>query len=126
LYYRKLVPFVYNQGPFGIFGAVKGIGFAVAGLFRPIVREPVSPSGLRLWAVKTTALACENLMLALRAKGYDSCPMEGMDSSRVRKILGLPARSTSIVMVIGAGQRKPEGVYGPQIRFDEKLFLHEH
>ena len=35
---------------------------------------------MAVWAHKSTALACENLMLSLRAYGYDSCPMEGMDS----------------------------------------------
>ena len=54
---------------------------------------------MKIWAHKTTALACENFMLAMRAAGYDTCPMEGMDSKRVKKILGLKQKEY-ITMVI--------------------------
>lgn len=94
------------------------------GLSRPVPRGPTSYSELRLWAEKTTALACENLMLAFRAAGYDSCPMEGFDEVRVKKVLGLP-RKASIVMVISAGTRDKNAVYGPRVRFDQKQFIFE-
>lgn len=123
-YYRKLVPMVYSVGPFGAFARLRGLAMWVIGLRRAIPREPSSPADMTTWAVKSTALACENLMLALRAKGWDSCPMEGVDSSRAKKILGLP-RSAAIVMVVAAGRRSSKGVYGPRIRFDRSLFVHE-
>ena len=87
-YYEKLVPFVYSQGICGIFGLIKKILFAVVGVFRVVPREPTSLSDMKIWAVKSTALACENLMLAFRAYGYDTCPMEGIDSLRVKKLNG--------------------------------------
>ena len=123
-YYKKLVPLAYTIGPFGILGLFKKIAMFFIGLKRAVPREPTSISDMKIWSIKSTALACENLMLAFRASGYDTCPMEGMDSKRVRKLLSL-ARDASVVMVISAGRRKPEGVYGPQIRFDSKLFIHE-
>ena len=61
-------------------------------------------------------------MLSLRAYGYDSCPMEGYDSKRIKKILNLP-KDAVVVMVISAGKRAVGGVYGPRIRFDENRFL---
>lgn len=78
-----------------------------------------------MWAVKSTALACENLILSLRAQGFDSCAMEGFDSVRVKKLLGLPRRGAEIVMVVGAGAGKPEGFYGPRIRFDKQFYAFE-
>ena len=78
-----------------------------------------------VWASKTVALACQNFMIAMRASGFDTCPMEGFDAVRVTKLLNLP-RDARIVMVISAGQRAPNGVYGPQIRFDDSLFIKEH
>ena len=122
-YYEKLAPFNYAQGPFGTFGFVKRILFSVMGLFRPVPRFPVSQSGMKLWATKSTALACENLMLALSAHGFDSCPLEGFDEVRVRKILGLP-RGRSVVMIVAAGKRSDDGVYGSQFRFDSDRFVH--
>ena len=121
-YYSKIVPFVYTQGFFSAAGLVKRLVYFVKGLGGPIIREPVSRSHLRLWAVKSTALAAENLMLSLRAYGFDSCPMEGLDSKVVKKLLGL-AGDASVVMVISAGKRAPEGIYGQRIRFDPERFI---
>lgn len=121
-YYSQIVPFVYTQGPLSILGFLKRILFFIKGLSSPIVREPVQKSHLRLWAVKSTALAAENLMLSLRAYGFDSCPMEGYDSKRIKKLLGL-GRNATVVMVISAGKRAPGGIYGERIRFDSKRFI---
>ena len=57
-------------------------------------------------------------------KGFDSCPLEGFDSRRVKKILGLPHRAV-VVMAVAAGKRDPERVYGPRLRFDRELFIRE-
>ncbi len=46
-----------------------------------------TPADAKLWASKTTALACENMVLAFRAHGFDSCMMEGFDEPMVREIL---------------------------------------
>ncbi|HOR92628.1 MAG TPA: nitroreductase family protein [Spirochaetota bacterium] len=121
-YYKKLVPFVYNQGLFGIWGLIKRILFFIRGLKTPVIHEPVSHCHMKIWAVKSTALACQNLMLSLRAYGYDSCPMEGYDSKLIKKILQLPDDAV-VVMVISAGKRAIGGIYGPRIRYDENRFL---
>ncbi len=121
-YYSQIVPFVYTQGPLSVLGFFKHILFFLKGLNSPIVREPVQKSHMRLWAVKSTALAAENLMLSLRAYGFDSCPMEGYDSKRIKKLLGLK-RNASVVMVISAGKRAPGGIYGERIRFDSNKFI---
>ena len=60
----------------------------------------------------------------MRAYGFDTCPMEGFDSKRLKKILKIP-RKAQICMVIGAGRRDSKGVYGKQFRFDSKLFIKE-
>jgi nitroreductase len=121
-YYEKLVPVVYNQGPFGIFGPFKRIIMSIVGLFRPTPREPKSLADMRVWAHKSTALACENIMLGFSAFGYDTCPMEGHDSARVKEILDLGSDS-EICMVISAGKRAKNGVYGPRIRFPKEQFF---
>jgi nitroreductase len=123
-YYRKLVPIVYTVGPLGVLARLRGLAMFAVGFFKPVPREPSSRSELRTWAVKSTALACENIMLAFRARGWDSCPMEGMDSRRIKKLLGLPGDAT-VVMVISAGKRSRKGVYGPRLRFDRSLFIKE-
>lgn len=122
-YYEKIVPFVYAAGFLSILAPVKWLIYTVMGLFKPIVREPLGKSDLRLWAAKTTALACENFMLSITASGYDTCPMEGLDSKRVKKLLGLPSSSV-VVMAISVGKRKDEGIWGERIRFPSEQFIH--
>jgi nitroreductase len=69
---------------------------------------------------KSTALAAQNFMVSMAAQGYDTCPMEGFDSKRIKRTLNLPS-AAQISMVIGCGIRKPEGVYGKRFRipFDQ-------
>ena len=121
-YYGKIVPMAYTLGPLGVLGILKRALYFFIGLGRPMLREPVTKAHLRIWAVKSTALAAENIMLSFRAEGYDTCPMEGYDSKRIRKLLGL-RRGALVVMVIAAGRRAPGGVYGPRIRFDPSRFI---
>jgi nitroreductase len=121
-YYSKLVPFVYTVGWFNIFTPFKWIFNTVAGIFRVVPRDPISSFGMNTWAVKSTTLACENLMLAFRAHGYDTCPMEGFDSWKVKSALNLPCKA-EIAMIISAGRRAEGGVYGPRIRFPREQFV---
>lgn len=124
LYYEKLAPMAYSQGPLGVLGLLKKIAVFFIGLRKVIPREPTSRAQMVTWAHKSTALACENLMLAFSAHGYDSCPMEGFDSVRVRKLLKLP-RDASVCMIVSAGKRAPQGIYGPRIRFPREQFVTE-
>jgi len=60
--------------------------------------------------------------MALRAYGYDSCPMEGMDSSRIKKLLKLNYNS-EICMVISVGKRAKNGIYGKRFRLNSAKFI---
>lgn len=122
-YYARFAKVFYGQGPLGLMGVGKKLASRVTGLFRPVPRGPFSEADMKLWAVKSTALAAENLMLALRAHGFDSCPMEGFDEVRVRRLLALPDEA-SVVMVLGAGRRADDGVYYPRLRFPREHFVY--
>ncbi len=124
MYYENLVPLMYGQGFLGIKGLFKRVAFFFRGLSTPTPRGPVSHADMRVWAHKTTALACENFMLAMRAHGYDTCPMEGFDEVKIKRIIDLP-KDAEVTMVISAGKRAKDGVYGPRVRFDRELFIKE-
>lgn len=112
-YYGKLIPFTYADF-FGVFGMIKYIMMSITGIFRPIYRQ-VRKSDIRVVAHKSAALAAQNFMTSMAAINYDTCPMEGFDSCRVKNILGLPF-GAEINMIISCGVRKPEGVYGDRFR----------
>ncbi len=121
-YYGRVALFYYAQGPLDSWGMVKKGIAAVTGLFKAVPRGPFTEADMRVWAAKSVALAAENLMLGLRAHGFDSCPMEGFDEARVRRLLDLP-RDAFVVMVLGAGERAKDGVYYPRLRFDRNRFI---
>ena len=114
-----------KQGVFGWCTPFKWILTRWRGTFKPYPREPIGKWGMRIWAHKSTALACAHFMLAMRAHGFDTCPMEGLDSARVKRILGLP-KEALVTMVISAGKRAEGGVYGPRLRFNREHFVHTH
>ena len=124
-YYQVGTRLAYGLGPARLNGAGKWAFHALTSPVRPSPSSPYNAAELKLWAVKTTALACENLMLAFRAAGYDTCPMEGYDERRVRKIVGLKGAHAHLVMVISAGKRAPNGVYGPRLRLPREQFISE-
>jgi nitroreductase len=113
-YYSKLMPMLYNNDVLGIRGTIKKLVAWFIGLRRPMVRE-VSGTDIRIVAHKSAALAAQTFMLSMVAEGHDTCPVEGFDSKRVKRLLNLPRRA-EINMVITCGKRIPEGIYGPRFR----------
>lgn len=121
--YYTYIPLNYKTGYLNAIGNFKKVTFKVARTFdKQMPVTAFTPADAKLWAAKTTALACENLVLALRAYGFDSCMMEGFDEPLVCKTLGLNTKEFPI-MVIGAGERAEDGVFFPQYRFDRDLFI---
>lgn len=120
-YYGKLMPFIYG---YKWLSPLKWLAVNLAGLFRPMVRGVATGRDRRETCVKSTALACENFMLAIAAQGFDTCPMEGFDEVRVRRILDV-ACSETIVMVISVGERAADAVIDPQYRIPRNLTVRE-
>lgn len=120
-YYQKIIPALYFDF-LGIIGMIKFVVFQVIGIFKPIYRQ-ARQSDMRIVAHKSAGLAAQNFMISMAAINYDTCPMEGFDSLRIKKILHLPA-SAEINMILGCGVRDENGVYGERFRipFEETYF----
>lgn len=115
LYYGKLIPFFYARC-----WALRWLISRSIGLFRPMQRE-VTETDMRIVAHKSCALAAPTFMLAMEEQGLDTCPMEGLDSRRVKRILKLP-RSAEINMIVACGIRDGnKGIWGERFRlpFDD-------
>jgi len=126
-YYHQIIPFAYFHDRFGISGLIKRIIYIflnIVGYFKPIPRGPIYKHQLFETVSKTTALACQNFMMALVAEGFDSCPMEGFDEKRVKKILDLNWQC-HVVMIFGIGEAEKDGIYGDRFRIDDELVIKE-
>ena len=120
-YYTKAMPLIYKDF-LGILGFSKYIFAYIIGIFKVMYRQ-LRSSDTRIVAHKSAALASQNFMISMSGFGYDTCPMEGFDSLKLKKLLKLNKKS-EINMVIGCGIRSKEGVYGERFRipFEEVYF----
>lgn len=123
-YYTKVVTADFLRGPINAISVVKWGATQVARRVKGPIKSPYYTfEDVKNWATNNTALAAENLMLALRAHGFDSCPMGGFDEPAMKKLLNI-GEDHHIVMMIGAGERSDKGIYHSQFRFDQKQFVH--
>ena len=70
-------------------------------------------------AMRSCGIAAQTLMLAAKALGYDSCPMDGFDYDAVGDLINLPDdHVVAMFVVIGKGV-KPAWPRGGQLCLDE-------
>ena len=122
-YYSKLMPLAYRSDFFGFFTFVRRSISFFMGLTKPFFRLG-GKADQRITVHKSCALAAQTFMLSIASEGFESCPMEGFDSKRVKKALHLPA-GAEINMIIAVGKGTEEGVWGPRNRvpYNEVVFV---
>jgi len=113
MYYGYVMPILYIRF-LGILGFFRKIVVNIIGIFRTITYQ-VSENDMRVVVHKTCALAAQTFMLAMASESYDTCPMEGLDSRKVKSILKLPY-GVQINMIVSCGIRDEKGVWGERMR----------
>lgn len=104
-YYKRIVPFLYGRF-FGLMGLFRKVFVQLGGLFAPMPRQ-VSEADNDVILHKSCALVAQTFMLAMSEEGYDTCPIEGFDSWRVKRALGLPY-VVQISMIVSCGVRRAD------------------
>ncbi|GAG08445.1 unnamed protein product, partial [marine sediment metagenome] len=70
-------------------------------------------------AIRSCGIAAQTLILAAKAMGYDSCPMDGFDFPAVAQLIRLPADHI-VVMLVAIGRAKQKArPRGGQLPLDE-------
>jgi nitroreductase len=118
------MPLVYSNDPFGLLTVVRRTLSFFMGLTRPFFRLSGKASQ-RIVTHKSCALAAQTFMLSISAEGFHTCPMEGFDEKRVKRLLKLPRRA-EINMIISVGLGTPEGVWGERNRVPYNEVVIEH
>jgi nitroreductase len=58
--------------------------------------------------MRSCGIAAQTIMLAAKAMGYDSCPMDGFDFDAVGKLINLPEDHViTMLVVVGKGVKQP-------------------
>ena len=114
-YYTRLVPLLYGRC-LGLFGLFRKAFFSAAGLFRPVLRS-MGENDMIGGMHKSCGLVAQSFMLAMAEQGYDTCPVEGFDAHRVKRLLKLP-RQSRVSLIVPCGIRLPKGVRGDRFRLD--------
>lgn len=112
-YYNKLVPLLYSKF-FWIRGCLRVMFSRIMGIFRATVRD-VSESDMNTVVHKSCALVAQTFMLAMAEEKYDTCPLEGFDAWKIKKLLNLP-RWAKVSIVITCGIREEWGIHTPRFR----------
>ena len=73
-------------------------------------------------ALRSVGIAAQTLMLAARAKGYDSCPMIGFDARRVAGLIHLPDNHIIGMMVAIGKAAVPARPRSGQLPFEQVVF----
>ncbi|MEL7222079.1 MAG: nitroreductase family protein [Bacteroidota bacterium] len=120
-YYRRNIPLLYTNDPLGIMSVIRRILVFFMAWSKPFPRW-YGKAYSRIIAHKSAALAAQTFMLSMQAEGYDTCPMEGFDEKRVKKLLQLP-RKAEISMIIATGIGAEGGVYSERFRFPNEEII---
>jgi nitroreductase len=122
-YYKKLMPLIYRHDPFGFMTMTRKMIVLFKGFKKPFMRIE-GHGDQRVMLHKSCALAAQTFMYAIASEGFDTCPMEGFDAKRVKKLLALP-KDAEITMIIAVGKGTEKGVYGERTRVpsDQVVFI---
>ena len=111
----------------------KRLSLAFVGLLKPVPRIERPET----WASKNAMLAAMAFMLAATAHGLTTCPMEGFDARRVRRVLNIPGRYALPVVISLGYEASPAEAAGQgghavssqqppsSLRFDLSEVAHE-
>jgi nitroreductase len=97
---EKYVPLAFDTGPLGFGWLWKATLPSVRRLALPTPELPAIHR--RFWLAKQVSLSAMVFMLAAAAAGAGTCPMEGFDENRLKRVLGIPAHML-VVMVVPVG-----------------------
>lgn len=82
-----------------------------------------NPQKARDEAILNASLSAMQLMLAAKAKGYDTCPMGGFDREKLIQALNIPPRYIPVMLIVIGKAAEPAR---PSSRFPlEKLVIRE-
>lgn len=120
--YQKSVSILFRLGIFNCFGIAKKVGTAVRKLKLPTPRVITSADEAEHYVRAQTMLAVSTFMIGAQSIGLGTCPMEGFDEERLKKLLLIPERMTiPVIMPVGYPLDTEEPTWSIRIPVIEKI-----
>lgn len=113
--YRDNVHLLFRTGPLNIFGFAKRLAIPIRRLLRPTPNVITSPQEASAYVRSQTMLAASTFMLAAKAAGLGTSPIEGFDEERLKKLLAIPGAMT-VPLLIAVGYPLDEASLMPTAR----------
>ncbi len=76
-------------------------------------------------AMRSCGMAAQTIMLAAKAMGYDTCPMDGFNFDAVAKLINLPADHIPTMFVVIGKALEPARPRGGQLSMDEVVIYNK-
>jgi nitroreductase len=70
-------------------------------------------------AMRSCGMTAQNIMLAAKSMGYDSCPMDGFDFKKVAEVINLPHDQVISMFITIGKATKDANVRGGQLSYEE-------
>lgn len=122
--YRRATQLQFFLGPFALFGWLKNIFVVLRRLKKPTPTVVTSKQEAGQYVITQTMLCAATFMLAAKAAGLDTCPMEGFDEYRIKKLLKIPASMrVPIIVPIGYAMELEEGKQSVRLSVEEKMSI---
>ncbi len=118
---EQIVPLAFGRAPLGAAALAKRLIVPFLRLIRPTPDLPACQ--MDFWLAKQVMLGAMNFMLAAKAAGLATVPMEGFDPVRVRRVLSLP-RSEAVIVVVALGYEQGEGLTKTRLPLEEYVVEH--
>ena len=85
--------------------------------------SPMVPQSARTWSFKNTTIAAQTYMLAARAFGLDTCPMEGFDERKLREVLKFNERyAVPLVVATGYASDPEPAIQSARLPFRDMVY----
>ncbi len=92
----------FRLGPFGLYGLLKKMSEPLRRLRRPTARHLGTSDETIAYVNAQCMLAAATFMLAAQSVGLHTCPMEGFDPERIKRLLAIPMHmSVPIIIPLG-------------------------
>lgn len=122
--YKRATQLQFFLGPFALFGWIKSIFVVLRRLRKPTPTVVTSKQDAGHYVMAQTMLCAATFMLAAKAAGLDTCPMEGFDEYRIKKLLKIPpSMRVPIIIPIGYAMELDECQQSIRLSVEEKMSI---